>query len=1336
MSEGPASSTKTATDEAESSSRRDAKASQPPPNLSTSADKALIEDDLDRTRARIADIMVVASLIVATPVVAVSLVRSLEVGWQGVMFLDLGFLAALALVFVFRKRIHWKSRILVPVIGAMAVAVAGFVSFGLASTGTNILMALVMILAVGWGARAAFGATAAMLVVIAAAGVAITTGMVELKMDLNAYVRSPYAWVLAAANPSALMLVVVLAFREFIRSLKDSHRKLAEKAEGLRKANARLAAETDGRRTAESESVQSKDMYRLLAENVTDVIWTSDLDLHFTYVSPSMVRTSGFTPEETLSMSLDDLVPPDSAAKARRILTEGLASGSEAAREGVRAEFDIRRKDGGTFRAEVTAKLLRDEAGRPTGILGVTRDITERWKAQQSLVESEARFRGIVDATPLGIHLYHLDDDDRLVFAGANPAADEILGIDNWSFVGRTLEDCFPPLADTEVPAAYRRAALEGTPWHTEQVDYEDDRIRGAYDVHAFQTAPRRIAVVFEDVTTRKRAEAALRESEDRFRAVFEESPVGIVLVRDTRFLMANPAFCRMLEYTEHDLRGMTLDDVTHPDDAGAEGEDVRSATPERALAGDKRYVTKSGRAIWTSTTGTRVEGRDGSPSFGIAVVEDITDRRNALMALEESEQRFRAFIEQSDEGVLLTDEDGNIAVWNRAMEKLTGLPLARVVGRPLWDVQCDFAEPCRESSKRRKELRKSVLEAIADGESPLIGPAQELAVKTPDGTRRTIRQTMFAIATDKGRLIGGVATDMTHRKEAEEREEKHRKDLAFLADTAMAFVEWQDGDIHQFAAEMIAEVVGGDAIVAVCERDTETGGFGLKALIGVSRYVKQLTRLLGAPPDKFKADFDPRVIDLMSRGRMLKVEGGIGSLATRYIAMPIATAISKIMNVGETYVIGFVLEREIYGGVVVMTRKGAREPDRDIVEAFAGQASVAFARHKAEASLRMSEQRYRSLFENARIGMVRVDARTRKIVEANDFMAGILGVTGPSALVGTDPTGFIPRDFASLLSRRGGRAGQVVSGELETTRSDGTKSWLQAMAWLAPDKSTIECAVVDVTEARQAQEESRAREEQLVEADKLMSLGTLVAGVAHEINNPNSFVAMNVPLLSRMWSGILELVEDRLDIPDDQNLGGLEWGMVKDRAPKLLTGIHEGSERIRNIVADLKNYARRSPGTYDEDIDLNKVVEAAVALTQSRIKRSTNRFSTKLGEGLPMVKGNFQRLEQVIINLLMNSCEALRAKDRALTITTRHVPDERVLEAVIVDEGVGIPRENLRRIRDPFFTTRREEGGSGLGLSICVSIVEEHEGELLVDSAPGRGTRVTVRLPEPKTRG
>jgi PAS domain S-box-containing protein len=942
-------------------------------------------------------------------------------------------------------------------------------------------------------------------------------------------------------------------------------------------------------------------MYRLLAENVTDVVLTSDLDLKLTYVSPSISKLSGFTPEEALSMPLDELLCSDFVSDANRMISEHSSPESHAT--GIKTEFDIRRKDGGTSRAEIAASLLYDEAGQTTGILTVARDITQQRKAEKSLAESEALFRGIVDAMPLGIHLYRLDDDDQLIFVGANPTADAILGLDSSGDIGKTIEDCFSPLAATSTPAAYRKVALDGEPWHSGHVDYHDSRMQGTHDVHAFQTAPGRIAVVFEDVTARRKSEDALREGE----------------------------------------------------------------------------------------------------------------------------QRFRAFVEQASEGVVLTDEVGNVVIWNQAMEELTGLLPDRALGRPLWDVQLDITPPDLRTPSTAESLQEAVLAGLATEASPLASSAQEIAICTPDGTHRTISRTTFAISTDKGRLIGCLATNVTHRREAEKREEKHRRDLAFLVDTAMAFVEWQDGDIHQFAADMIAEVVGGDAVVAVCECDAETGHFRLKELLGVSSYREQLTKLLGTNPHELKADFSPAVVELISKGRMLKVDGGIGALSPDDISMPVASAISKIMNAGETYVIGFVLEREIYGCVVVIARKDAPVPDHGIIEAFAGQASVAFARKKAEKGLRLSEQRYRSLFENAHIGIVRVDVETKKIVEANDYMARTLGMRGAAELLGADPTGFIPKDFGSLPQEH---ARRVASDEVEIVCRDGDTIWLQSMAWLAPDGATIECVAVDVTEARRAQEEARAREEQLVEADKLKSLGTLIAGVAHEINNPNSFVSMNIPLLERMWKGILELVEDRLAIPDDHSIGGLSWEMMKERTPKLLGGIRDGSARIRNIVSGLKNYARHSPGTHNHDIDLNEVVEAAAALTRSRIIKSTNSFLVELDYDLPKMKGNFQRLEQVIINLLMNACEAIRTREQAVTVKTRYIAEGQILEAVVSDEGVGIPEENLRQIRDPFFTTRREAGGSGLGLSISVSIVEEHGGMLLIDSTPGRGTRAIVRLP------
>jgi len=147
------------------------------------------------------------------------------------------------------------------------------------------------------------------------------------------------------------------------------------------------------------------------------------------------------------------------------------------------------------------------EDGRPVHWIGACRDITDQMRAERALRESESRFRSIVQSSPMGMFVYRLEAEGRLVFADANPAADELLGVDSKQFVGKTIEEAFPPLADTELPDRYREAAANGTFWSTEQIDYADDQIQGAYEVYAFQTSPGEMAVMFLDVTERRKNE-------------------------------------------------------------------------------------------------------------------------------------------------------------------------------------------------------------------------------------------------------------------------------------------------------------------------------------------------------------------------------------------------------------------------------------------------------------------------------------------------------------------------------------------------------------------------------------------------------------------------------------------------------------------------------------------------------------------------------------------------------------------------------------------------------------------------------------------------------------
>jgi polar amino acid transport system substrate-binding protein len=267
-----------------------------------------------------------------------------------------------------------------------------------------------------------------------------------------------------------------------------------------------------------------------------------------------------------------------------------------------------------------------------------------------------------------------------------------------------------------------------------------------------------------------------------------------------------------------------------------------------------------------------------------------------------------------------------------------------------------------------------------------------------------------------------------------------------------------------------------------------------------------------------------------------------------------------------------------------------------------------------------------------------------------------------------------------------------------------------------------------EVAERQRAVELLRENQAQLVQADKLAALGVLVSGVAHEVNNPNGYILLNMPVLKDVYLDAVELFERRFREEGDFVVAGLRWSQLRDELPAMLDEMLEGARRIKRIVEDLKDYARRDDAPRLEPVDLNAVVRTAARLLDARIRKATGRFELALAEGLPPVPGNAQRIEQVVVNLLLNACEALPSPDRGIRIST--APGAGVARVTVRDEGVGIAREHLRRLTDPFFTTKRDQGGTGLGLSVSAAIVKEHGGTLEFSSPPGAGTTVVVTLP------
>jgi PAS domain S-box-containing protein len=298
----------------------------------------------------------------------------------------------------------------------------------------------------------------------------------------------------------------------------------------------------------------------------------------------------------------------------------------------------------------------------------------------------------------------------------------------------------------------------------------------------------------------------------------------------------------------------------------------------------------------------------------------------------------------------------------------------------------------------------------------------------------------------------------------------------------------------------------------------------------------------------------------------------------------------------------------------------------------------------------------------------------------------------------------------------------------------DGSVRWIRNSIVITKDERGRPIAydglINDITERKRAELADVIRNEQLKQADKMASLGILVSGIAHEINNPNNFILLNTQLFSKIWKDVASILEEYYKNNGDFSVAGMPYTTSKEKIVQSLDGILKGSERIQTITKGLTDYARTDSGHMNESVDLNKVVEMAIVITNNLISKSTTNFVVEYDPNIPRIKGNAQQLEQVVINLINNACQSLSDPAAGIKVTTSFGHSQQAARIKVEDHGVGIAKTDLKHIMDPFFTTKRNMGGTGLGLSVSYNIVKSHGGTLVLTSEPNKGTTARVSLP------
>ena len=391
-------------------------------------------------------------------------------------------------------------------------------------------------------------------------------------------------------------------------------------------------------------------------------------------------------------------------------------------------------------------------------------------------------------------------------------------------------------------------------------------------------------------------------------------------------------------------------------------------------------------------------------------------------------------------------------------------------------------------------------------------------------------------------------------------------------------------------------------------------------------------------------------------------------------------------------------------------------------------------SRKEAARALRESENRFREIFEQSEDAIVFFKPGSCSIIDVNATTTRLFGYAkeelfadGLDLLTGAT-------DLARLKLTVSG-AGRGTATSLDTfagQRKNGEEFVVSTRCKVMTLQGIdlVYCTFRDVTERIQMEQEAREIQAKLIRANKMTSLGLLVSGVAHEINNPNNFILANSGVLARSWDDARKILREYAAENGDFLLGGIPFSELDKHTPELFSGILDGATRINEIVNNLKSFARQDRQQATARFNLNQVATAAVTILQHQLIKYTEHFNIDLAEGLPPVRGSGQQIAQVVINLLMNACQALPGRSHGIWLTTGYEPAAGEVLVTVRDEGCGIPPEEGRRIMDPFFTTKLDSGGTGLGLSICQSILREHQGVLEFSSTPGRGTTFTARLP------
>ena len=851
------------------------------------------------------------------------------------------------------------------------------------------------------------------------------------------------------------------------------------------------------RKQAEEALRESEEKYRLIVENSSDVTFTINPGLDFIYISPSVNKVLGYDQSQLIGRPFSSIIHPDDLAIVKESIQRDINEGFHRP-NGI--EYRLLHASGEWRWHNGTGTVVRDDNGKLISLIGVSRDVTERVKAEKALRESEEKYRLIVENSRDIIFTL----DPKGVFLYISPSIQNVLGYGQNDLLGRQFSSIIHPddltivLQSIQHNLRTRQNIPGGIEFRVRHAsgEWRWQNGMGTVVIDDSGTFTHFIGVV-RDITERRQIEKALEESEEKYRLIVENSQDIIFTLNATgEFVYVSPSIKNVLGYTQEQLIGRHYLSLVHPEDApiiqaaSAFNDTVTGEYHSPDIQYRMRHF--SGEWRWISSKGTIMRDQDHNFINFIGIADDITERKQAEQALQESEEKYRLIVENSQDIIFTLNGAGEFIYVSPSVKNILGYSRTELIG-------CSFNSLVHPDDRHIIQDASDVMNT-APGE--YHSPDIQYRIRHSSGEWRWIssKGTIMRNEGPNSSHFIGIANDITNRIEVEralqESEEKYRlivensQDIIFTLNAIGEFV-YVSPSINIVLGYNPAELIGQPFLSIIMPEDT------------------QLMRDTILQTRAQQGSYQYPDIEFRVRHR----SGGFRWLFIKSTVM--------------------------------------RDKNQQFLN-FLGIANDITERKKTEEALKASEENFRNSMDTSITG-IRISDMENHTMYANKALMDIFGYSNIDEVETKPPHEFYtPESYAGYLERNKRlQHGEPMPPqvELDILRKDGSIRHLRvSMKEIMWDRNQrYQTIYTDITEDKKAEQEKQRIEEKAQVASRLAAMGEMAAGIAHEINNPlTGVLGFSQIMISK------ENIPE--DIKDDLRLIAESSQRVADIVKRLLT--------------------------------------------------------------------------------------------------------------------------------------------------------------------------------------